>query len=143
MSFDICNVGGNLAVGMPAATIGVPAPRETETVSSSWLFSFKAAYGQCVSTSGDYERYYFVDGVRYHHIIDPRTGYPASSGLASATVISTDGSFADAFATAVIVGGKDAAERWISDEDNTWEFDLVTVTENNEVTSYGPELTYA
>ena len=135
VSFDICNVGGNLAVGMPAATIGVPAPRETETVSSSWLFSFKAAYGQCVSTSGDYERYYFVDGVRYHHIIDPRTGYPASSGLASATVISTDGSFADAFATAVIVGGKDAAERWMSDEDNTWEFDLVTVTENNEVTS--------
>ena len=108
-----------------------------------WLFSFKAAYGQCVSTSGDYERYYFVDGVRYHHIIDPRTGYPASSGLASATVISTDGAFADAFATAVIVGGKDAAERWISDEGNTWEFDLVTVTENNEVTSYGPELTYA
>ena len=143
VSFDICNVGGNLAVGMPAATIGVPAPRETETVSSSWLFSFKAAYGQCVSTSGDYERYYFVDGVRYHHIIDPRTGYPASSGLVSATVISTDGSFADAFATAVIVGGKDAAERWMSDEDNTWEFDLVTVTENNEVTSYGPELTYA
>ena len=143
VSFDICNVGGNLAVGMPAATIGVPAPRETETVSSSWLFSFKAAYGQCVSTSGDYERYYFVGGVRYHHIIDPRTGYPASSGLASATVISTDGAFADAFATAVIVGGKDAAERWISDEGNTWEFDLVTVTENNEVTSYGPELTYA
>ena len=134
VSFDICNVGGNLAVGMPAATIGVPAPREMETVSSSWLFSFKAAYGQCVSTSGDYERYYFVDGVRYHHIIDPRTGYPASSGLAS---------FADAFATAVIVGGKDAAERWMSDEGNTWEFDLVTVTENNDVTSYGPELTYA
>lgn len=36
VSFDICNVGGNLAVGMPAATIGVPAPRETETVSSSY-----------------------------------------------------------------------------------------------------------
>ena len=143
VSFDICNVGGNLAVGMSSATIGVPAPRETETVSSSWLFSFKAAYGQCISTSGDYERYYVIDGVRYHHIIDPRTGYPASSGLASATVISTDGAFADAFATAVIVGGKDAAERWISDEGNTWEFDLVTVTENNEVTSYGPELTYA
>ncbi len=143
VSFDICNVGGNLAVGMPTATIGVPAPRETEAVSSSWLFSFKAAYGQCISTSGDYERYYFVDDVRYHHIIDPRTGYPASSGLASATVISTDGAFADAFATAVIVGGADAAERWLSDESNTWELDLVTVTENNEVTSYGPELTYA
>lgn len=143
VSFDICSVGGNLAVGMSTATIGVPAPRETETASSSWLFSFKAAYGQCVSTSGDYERYYVIDGVRYHHIIDPRTGYPASSGLASATVISTDGAFADAFATAVIVGGKDAAERWLSDEGNTREFDLVTVTENNEVTSYGPELTYA
>ena len=63
VSFDICNVGGNLAVGMPAATIGVPAPRETETVSSSWLFSFKAAYGQCVSTSGDYcERDGHLDG---------------------------------------------------------------------------------
>jgi len=61
----------------------------------------------CVVTSGDYERFFELDGVRYHHILDPRTGYP-STGCMSATVTGPDAAGADALATALAVLGPEA-----------------------------------
>ncbi|MHC4414700.1 MAG: FAD:protein FMN transferase [Planctomycetota bacterium] len=61
-----------------------------------------------VSSSGDYERYFIQDGVRYHHILDPRTGRPAR-GLRGATVIAADATLADALSTALVVLGTERA----------------------------------
>ncbi len=67
---------------------------------------------KCVITSGGYERFFERDGIRYHHIIDPRTGYPADSGIISATIISEDGTLADGLSTSLFIMGKDQAEKF-------------------------------
>lgn len=70
---------------------------------------------RAVITSGGYERF-FVDeatGTTYHHILDPSTGYPAHSGLASVSIISEDGTLADGLSTSLYILGLDkASEFW-------------------------------
>lgn len=65
----------------------------------------------CISTSGDYERFVEVDEVRYHHIMDPATGYPACSDVSSVTILSKDGLLSDALSTACFVLGVDKGEK--------------------------------
>jgi thiamine biosynthesis lipoprotein len=79
--------------------IGIRHPR-----SEGEIASLEARDGEAVSTSGDDERFYEFEGQRYHHIIDPRSGYPADQAQ-SATVIHRDAALADAAATALFVAG--------------------------------------
>ena len=84
---------------------------------------------RAVITSGGYERYFEENGETYIHILDPRTGYPADSGLLSVTVVSENGMLADALSTSLyIMGEADAAEYWRihgNDEGNSFELVLV------------------
>ncbi len=68
---------------------------------------------EAISTSGDYERFFEEDGVRYHHIIQPGTGAPAS-GIHSATVFGPDAVTTDALSTSVFVMGVDHGLRMIA-----------------------------
>lgn len=88
-----------------------------------------------VVTSGAYQRYFEVDGVRYHHILDPETGMPAETDLLSVTVISENGTEADALSTALFVMGFDeAVAYWQSHRDD---FSVVLITEKGLFVSQG------
>lgn len=99
-------LGGNIyAVGANEGedwVIGIADPEN-----SADYIATLGVQDQSVVTSGDYERFFEQDGRRYHHIFDPRTGYPAQSGLRSVTVIDTDSTRADALTTALFVMGLD------------------------------------
>ncbi len=64
-----------------------------------------------ISTSGGYERYAEIDGKKYHHIIDPKTGYPADTDVASVTVVGKDGALCDFLSTKLFMCGFDSAVR--------------------------------
>lgn len=72
---------------------------------------------KCIVTSGNYERYFERDGIRYHHILDPLTGYPAKSGVISATIIGADSVQCDALSTASFIMGVEDALRFIDEID--------------------------
>ena len=67
-----------------------------------------------VVTSGNYERFFELDGVRYHHILDPKSGMPVSNGLASVTVIGTESALCDALSTACFVLGEENSRPLLS-----------------------------
>ncbi|WP_209399757.1 FAD:protein FMN transferase [Pseudozobellia sp. WGM2] len=78
----------------------------TNPLNKNKTFALLPLNNNAVVTSGNYEKYLILNGKRYCHIIDPRTGYP-SFGISSVTIFAPSGELADALATAVFVMGKD------------------------------------
>ncbi|MEE8320041.1 MAG: FAD:protein FMN transferase, partial [bacterium] len=87
-----------------------------------------------VATSGDYERYFETGGKRYHHILDPGTGYPARSGLRSVTIVAFDCLLADALSTAIFVMGPEKGLELLKGRDGVH---AVLVLETGEVLTTG------
>jgi len=83
-----------------------------------------------VSTSGDYEKYFMQDGKRYHHILDPSTGYPADSGLISVTIVSDSGLLSDGLSTACFVLGKEKGQKLLE----TYGAEGIFIDQNKKVT---------
>lgn len=83
-----------------------------------------------VVTSGPYERFFVEDGVRYHHILDPATGYPAQNGLQQVTIVAERSMDADALSTSVYVLGLEAGRELVESLDGV---EAVFVTDERDV----------
>ena len=108
---DLCGIGSQ---GGRSWRIGIRDPSAEGILASIELKNY-----ECVFTSGDYERYFMHSGKRYHHIIDPRNGYPADKAV-SVTVLHSNGAIADAASTALFIAGPNgwqeiAAKMGVSD----------------------------
>lgn len=96
---SICAFGTRNKAGDPWR-IAIKHPRENEKLLG--VINLKEGF---VSTSGDYEKYFEKDGIRYHHILNAKTGYPSESGLQSVTVVCSNGMISDALSTACFLLG--------------------------------------
>lgn len=125
----LINLGGDVMVmgdnNGAAWKVGIQHPRRKNA-----LIATLALKNTAVVTSGDYERYFMRNGTRYHHIIDPHTGYPAHE-LVSVTVVALRAEYADALSTGFFVLGKDKALACAESLDNVG---VVLITSDMRVT---------
>lgn len=127
----LVNLGGNVqALGCKTDgskwRVAIQSPDDTEE-----YLGILEIEDQAVITSGGYERYFEEDGVTYHHIIDPATGYPADSGLISVTIVSDDGTLADGLSTSLFIMGEEkAAQFW---RENSDEFEAIMETSDGKL----------
>ncbi|MGH4051449.1 MAG: FAD:protein FMN transferase [Clostridium sp.] len=108
ISSALINLGGNVyALGNKTDgtkwNVGIQNPLSNR---GDYLGTISAA-DKSIVTSGNYERFFIKDGVRYHHIFDPKTGYPAEQGLISTTIISDKSIDGDALSTSTYIMGLD------------------------------------
>lgn len=106
ISSALINLGGNVyAVGKKLDgtnwSIGIQNPLDTRGKYIGTL----SVNDKSMVTSGNYERYFIVDGKRYHHIFDPKNGYPSEAGLISTTIISDKSIDGDALSTSTYIMG--------------------------------------
>lgn len=93
---------GNSPSGQPWK-VGINIPDSASSITD--LFTVVSLKNKALATSGDYRQYFEVEGKRYSHILDPRSGFPISHNLVSVSVIAPDCMSADAYATALMVIG--------------------------------------
>ena len=92
--------------------IGINKPVDDSLAVNQELQTVLQVTNVGIATSGNYRNYYYKDGKKYAHTIDPRTGYPVQHNILSATVVAPDCMSADAYATAFMVMGLEEAERF-------------------------------
>lgn len=104
--------------------IGVANPDDSQQVIAT-----VAIEDESIVTTGDYERYFEENGVRYHHVFDPETGYPADTDLRSVTIVGQESTRCDALSTALFVMGEEAG--WTYAQQN--DIKAVFVTKDHRV----------
>lgn len=137
----VLNLGGNVLLigekpGDEAFNVGVENPND-----QSQSLGILALRDTAAVTSGDYQRYFLgADGRRYHHILDPRTGYPADSGLRAVTIVCDNSADADALSTSLFVLGEEAGLKLLSEKE-----EALFVSEDGGVTTtseLAPDFTF-
>ncbi|MGD8343393.1 MAG: FAD:protein FMN transferase [Desulfobacterales bacterium] len=83
--------------------VGINRPQKDATFNE--VYKVVAVFNKAFATSGDYRNFFEINGVRYSHVIDPRSGYPVSNGVVSVSIIADNCTLADGLATAIMVMG--------------------------------------
>lgn len=130
-SSAVINLGGNIRlIGSKEDSsdwkIGIQDP---DSDTGEYL-GYVTVSDKSIATSGDYQRYFIKNGVRYHHIIDPHTGRPAETDIRSVTVISNSAEKSDALSTIAFMAGSEKAVELIERTEGT---DAVIVTKNHTI----------
>ena len=125
------NLGGNVSVlgSKPDGshwTVGIQNPRQPN---GRYIGTIKTR-DKTIVTSGDYERYFIKDNIRYHHILNPKTGYPSDSGLISTTIIADLSVDADVLSTSTFVLGLDKGRSLVESLEGV---EAIFITNNKEI----------
>jgi thiamine biosynthesis lipoprotein len=115
-------------------SIGIQHPRKKKEIIGTLALTDKA-----ITTSGDYEKFFILQGKRFSHIIDPQTGYPVDNHIAQVTIVAESCVDADALATALMVMGKEKGLEFIGKLPNT-EAVIIEEIEGKLEISYTPGL---
>ena len=128
----LVSLGGNVqALGTKTDGTAWQIAIENPDKSSDYIGVVSVKY-KAVITSGGYERYFEKNGKRYHHILNPKTGKPADSGLISVSIISSDGTLSDGLSTSLFIMGKQKGIKyWQKNKDK---FDVVWLENDGTVT---------
>lgn len=131
VSSALVSIGGNIYTYCQKPDgedyrLGIRNPND---FGGSSVMGVLSSHDEVVATSGAYERYFEQDGVRYHHILDLKTGFPSQSDLLSVTVICEDGGLADFLSTTLYLAGKNAVETYLNDD----RFQVIVVDRDNRV----------
>lgn len=121
-------------------SIGIVKPQEENTEHNNEIKSILRLSNIALATSGNYRNFYYKDGKKYAHTIDPNTGHPVQHSILSSTVIAPTCAEADAFATAFMVTGLEKAKKILQDQPQLKAFFIYSDKDGNDQIWYSNDL---
>ena len=120
--------------------IGVNKPNDDSLNLNNELQTVLNVTDMAMATSGNYRNFYYKNGKKYAHTIDPKTGYPVQHNILSATVLSKDCATADAYATSFMVLGLDGAKKILEKHQNLLAYFIYSDHQGKNQIWYSPSL---
>jgi thiamine biosynthesis lipoprotein len=117
--------------------VGINRPKPDAAINE--VYKAISLANQALATSGDYRTFFEMDGVRYSHVIDPRTGYPVSNGVVSVSIIADNCTLADGLATAIMVMGPEKGIQLVNQLNNVECFIIVEKPDGRLLDFYSTE----
>lgn len=120
--------------------IGVTKPSDDSLGTSSEIQTIINVTDKAMATSGNYRNFYYKNGRKYAHTIDPKTGYPVQHSILSSTVIADDCATADAYATSFMVMGLDGAKKVLERHPELMVYFIYQDAKGDNAVWYSPSL---
>ena len=120
--------------------VGISKPVEDTMGTDQGVQSIVAITDKAMATSGNYRNFYYKDGMRYAHTIDPNTGYPVQHSILSATVFANSCAVADAYATSFMVMGLEKAKRILEQHSELMAYLIYSDSDGKNAVWYSPSL---